>query len=222
MSCSERAWYISVTAPWTKAQDWSSSKSLFEPYAKKRAAHHITLPDDALHCTILSVLQVTVWPEGWTTEEYMETLLTALQDHYTPPKDCIILRAHELRCYDDSTSVQLRGKEYLAEYRRGLLRCFEEPVIALRMRQQQLGLELTPILLSSINVGTSAHGALARSPCKHDADVLRWKEEIAPCIQLTFDPDAVVLAASDKAETRRIPAKAISEHNAAAAGEIAR
>ena len=213
-----RPWFVTVTALWSRALGFDELRSLLNGplgFRETLAAHHLLVPEGRWHSSVFAVIKAN----GALGEASFETqmleilaelaavpgLVQRLRDAFAPFE----LEAHELSCFDSTTSVQFRAlDEQLSRFRASLLAILREPVESLceswnsgpaaRAWTTRFGL---PVLEATLedplkNRGDHAFGAVARSASRASANALRWSRAL-PRVRLRFD--SVLLAPSDDA-----------------------
>jgi len=170
------------------------------------AGNHITVPLDCRHFTVLAILKINGHPPGTQfmrdfARQVFEPIRgdNALLGNLRASFESFSSKVDRVRCFDDGMTVEFKEDDVLKKFRDQARCILDEPVARIanqheesefgRYFKKQWGVELVESILhdSKKNYGGGAFGSIARSPCRCDRSIERWRKEIDYRITLTFD-----------------------------------
>ncbi len=220
-----RPWYISLTAVWKEAKNFPDLlKLVTRTNASRPAGNHVHMPQGCWHFTVLAIMKLSGCPGGTPNmREFAGRVFEPIR------RDNAIVKAlqkgfkgfaaevYEVRCTDKGMTLQFECKEPLEDFRNHARRVLGAPVSALvglhtnsetgRRFREAWGVPLVESILDDPkkNYGTQAFGSIARSPCRSECDIERWRE---PLERVALKFDRIHLLVSDEMLTNpRCPAE---------------
>ena len=193
-----RPWYLSVTFRWRDdQQNFPHLKRTVEAFLdpEQLPIHHTPVPDSSWHSTVFAILQINrVSRHNESFADFATFLLGRLTkqkgfDEALASKfkqfEALV---REVRCYDDGTTVQFHDNDHLEVLRNDLRGFFRDRVSELvAATVSAYGTPavgwMRPIVESLLDeekksCGKLLFGSIARSACRSDSSVLRWKTTI--------------------------------------------
>lgn len=159
--------------------------------------HHILVPEISWHSTIIAILQINRTNASTLGfQEFCNAIFADLINAgrlrqeisgVLKPFDFV---AQEIRCFDDSTTIQFQDNKAVDKLRSSL-RPILSPHVAriigfyshLYDRRSGQSPEDRVIIESLLDhkaksIGTKLFGSIARSPCRQDTSCIQWEEPI--------------------------------------------
>lgn len=217
-----RPWYVSVTLLWRELDNFSALRRAIELFRKRRQlpVHHVAVYPESWHSTILAVFQINRVPASNDAfEGFADSLFKQLTDYGELRRGLkstlkpVTFVAHQVRCFDDGTTIQFQDSEDLKQLRTDLRDLFRPYVGALvGSTVSAYGTParggLRPIVESLLDHQTKSSGkrlfgSFARSSCRADSSVLRWEEQIRP-LQLRCNRFHLLVSDDVLANPRRL------------------
>jgi len=172
-----RPWYLSLTLRWDDAED-DRQVPLLGTVAgmalQMKAAHHLDVAPKSRHSTLMPLVKVISFPEGWDAECWMKQgldevngALGPLQEKHGP----VDLKFEEVRGYDNRTVLNFCGGGRLSEIRAELWTRLWEVTCKVADR---LGGTSELRGSGSKCTGPRIWGSVARSPSRGDSSALCW------------------------------------------------
>jgi len=200
---SPRPWSVSVTLVWQDSDDFYQLRDALWPFLRpgRLPVHHLEVARESWHSTIFAVLQINrVSRDREPFSQFANDIFTRLRRYQSFEEDLrsklrpLKVVAHEVRCYDDGTTVQFQESSDLEQLRTGLRKFFRRHVS--RVVSSTVSAYGTPAvggmrpIVESLlddakkSWGRTLFGSIARSPCRADSlrhsNGLRWIEKIKP------------------------------------------
>jgi hypothetical protein len=192
MTACPRFWYLSITAIWSEADNFSSLKSCLEGRRQQfdnLPFHHIRIPSECWHSSLFAMAKVTEFPSGTTAalhvEEVFQEFLTftglvkQLRGCFKP----FSVQPAKLKCFDSGTTVEFKENYALSalrnRFRCALLRPFES------VARNRRGIE-SLLQDEKKSRGPKFFGSIARSPHRADQSALRWEKDLPDLEPLKF------------------------------------